>query len=142
MPTARGDLPGGRSCVEADASEKRRGYVPGQCTGEVSPHFCLNKPGRKLLAWSMKLFSLAALSSLLCFSFLSASPPDPKGDAKITKNEAEHIALMRYPGARVTAAKLDKVKGRLVWLIEIAPPKSKPAVAVTVDAMIGRIVSE
>ncbi len=69
----------------------------------------------------MKLLSLAALSLLLCFSFLSASPPDPKGDAKITKNEAEHIALMRYPGARVTAAKLDKVKGRLVWLIEIAP---------------------
>jgi uncharacterized membrane protein YkoI len=90
----------------------------------------------------VKLFSFAALWLLLCFSFLSASPPGPKGDAKITKNEAEHIALMSYRGARVTAAKLEKVPGRLVWLIEIAPPKSKPAVAVTVDAMSGRIVSE
>jgi uncharacterized membrane protein YkoI len=90
----------------------------------------------------MKLLSFAVLGLLFCFSFLSASPPGPKGDAKITKNEAEHIALKGYPGARVTAAKLEKVMGRLVWLIEIAPPKSKPAVAVRVDAMSGRIVSE
>ena len=90
----------------------------------------------------MKLVSLTTLSLLLCFSFLSASPLDTKGEAKITKNEAEHIALKNYPGARVTAAKLEKVTGRLVWLIEIAPPKSKPAVAVTVDAMSGRIVSD
>jgi uncharacterized membrane protein YkoI len=90
----------------------------------------------------MKLISLTALSLLLCFSFLSASPPDKKGGAKITKNEAEHIALQNYPGARVTAAKLKDVTGRLVWLIEIVPPKSKPAVSVTVDAMSGRIVSD
>ena len=90
----------------------------------------------------MKLLFLAALSLLLCFSPLFASPLDPEGDAKITKNEAEHIALKRYPSSRVTAAKLEKVAGRLVWLIEIAPPQSKPVVAVTVDAMSGRIVSE
>ena len=89
----------------------------------------------------MKLVSLTALSLLLCFSFLSASPPDTKGGAKITKNEAEHIALKNYPGARVTAARLEKGAGGLIWLIEIAPPKSKP-VAVTVDAMSGRIVSD
>ena len=89
----------------------------------------------------MKLVSLTALSLLLCFSFLSASPLATKG-AKITKNEAEHIALMNYPGARVTAARLEMGAGGLVWLIEIAPPKSKSAVAVTVDAMSGRIVSD
>ena len=90
----------------------------------------------------MKLISLTALSLLLCFSFLSASPLEAKGGAKITKNEAEHIALENYPGARVTAAKLQDVTGRLVWLIEIAPPKSQPAVTVMVDAMSGRIVSD
>lgn len=90
----------------------------------------------------MKLLSLAALSLLLCFSLLSASPTGAMDGAKITKNEAEHIALERYPGARVTAAKLEKVTGRLVWLIEIAPPKSKPAVAVAVDATSGRIISK
>ena len=90
----------------------------------------------------MKLLSLMALSLLLCFSLLSASPLDPEGQAKITKNEAEHIALKRYPGARVTAAKLEKVAGGMVWMIEIAPPKSKPVIAVSVDAISGRIVSE
>ena len=90
----------------------------------------------------MKLVSLTALSLLVCFSFLSASPADTKSGAKITKNEAEHIALKDYPGARVTAAKLEKATGRLIWRIEIAPPKSKPAVVVLVDAMSGRIVSD
>lgn len=89
----------------------------------------------------MKLLSLTALSLLLCFSLLSASPLDHESDVKITKNEAEHIALKRYPGARVTGAKLEKVAGGLVWLIEVAPPKPRPNVAVTIDAMSGRIVS-
>ena len=90
----------------------------------------------------MKLVSLTVLWLLLCFSFLSASPLDPKGGTKITKNEAEHIALKDYPGARVTAARLEKRAGGLVWLIEIASPKSQPAVTVMVDAMSGRIVSD
>ena len=90
----------------------------------------------------MKLISLTALSLLLCLSFLSASPLDTKNGAKITKNEAEHIALKNYPGARVTAARLEKAAGGLVWLIEIASPKTKTAVAVTVDAVSGRIVSD
>ena len=90
----------------------------------------------------MKMLSLTALSLLLGLSLLSASPLDPKGDAKITKNEAEHIALRHYPRARVTAATLEKVKGKLVWSIEIAKPKSKPVVKVAVDAMSGRIVPE
>ena len=90
----------------------------------------------------MKLVSLTALSLLLCLSFVSASPLDTKNGAKITKNEAEHIALKNYPGARVTAARLEKGAGGLIWLIEIASPKTKTAVAVTVDAVSGRIVSD
>ena len=90
----------------------------------------------------MKLLALGALSLFLSFSFSHARPPDPKGEAKITKNEAEHIALNRYPDSRVIAAKTEKVAGRLVWMIEIAPPKPKPATTVKVDAMSGRIVSE
>ena len=90
----------------------------------------------------MKLVSLTALS-LLSLPFLSpASPLNTKDGAKITKNEAEHIALKNYPGARVTAARLEKGAGGLIWLIEIASPKTKTAVAVTVDAVSGRIVSD
>lgn len=89
----------------------------------------------------MKLISLTALSCFLCLSWLAASPLDPEGPAKITKNEAEHIALKRFPGAHVTAAKLETVQGKLVWSVEIAGPKTQPSTAVAVDAVTGRIAS-
>ena len=91
-----------------------------------------------LICYEMKLLSLSALSLLLSFSLLTASPSDSK-DAKITRNEAQHIALKQYPGARVTAAKLETVQGTLVWSIQIALPDAK-TVAVGVDAQTGRVV--
>jgi uncharacterized membrane protein YkoI len=81
---------------------------------------------------------LLFLSVLLSLSLLAASPPDSK-DAKITRNEAQHIALTQYPGARVTAAKLETVQGTLVWSIQIALPDAK-AVVVAVNAQTGRVV--
>lgn len=86
----------------------------------------------------MKLITLSSLWLLLSLSLLAASPHDAKG-AKITKNEAEHIALKHYPGSRVTAAKLETVQGTLLWSIEIARSNAKP-VAVAVDARSGRVV--
>jgi hypothetical protein len=85
----------------------------------------------------MKLISLAALSLLLSLSLLAASPPGAKG-AKITRNEAQHIALKRYPGGRVTAAKLETVQGILVWSIEITPANAQ-SVTIAVDATTGRV---
>lgn len=89
----------------------------------------------------MKLFSLATLSLLLCVSLLAENPLKPKGGAKITKNEAEHIALKQHHGARVSAARLTTVEGTLIWAIEIAPSNSKPVIHVAVDAKTGRIIS-
>ena len=86
----------------------------------------------------MKFFSLAALSLFLGLSMVCASPLEREGGAKITKNEAEHIALKHHEGARVTAAKLQTVEGRKVWSIEIAQGKHQTMVAV--DAMSGRIL--
>ena len=85
----------------------------------------------------MKLISLSALALLLSLSLLAASPHNPKG-AKITKNEAQHIALKQYPGGRVTSAKLKTVQGVLVWSIEIARSNAA-TVAVAVDARTGRV---
>ena len=90
----------------------------------------------------MKLISLVACAFILSLSLLlQASPLDPKGNAKITKNEAEHIALKRFPGARVTAAKLETVQGKLVWSLQITKNDSKPSKEVEVDAMTGGIVA-
>ena len=87
----------------------------------------------------MKLISLALLALLCAIAPLGASPEDSARHAKITKNEAEHIALKRFPGARVTAAKLETVGGKLVWSIQIVPEKEAPARRVEVDATTGRI---
>ena len=85
----------------------------------------------------MKLISLAALCLLLSLSLLAASPPHARG-AKITRNEAQHIALKQYPGGRVTSAKLETVQGVLVWSIAIARSNAA-TVAVAVDARTGRV---
>ena len=65
-----------------------------------------------------------------------ASPLETKSGAKITKNEAEHIALKQHPGARVTAAKLETVQKVKIWSIEIAQGEQRQMVLV--DAMSGQ----
>ena len=87
----------------------------------------------------MKLLSLLACSFLLAFS-LHANPLHPPGNAKITKNEAEHIALKGSPGARVTTAKLETVQGQLVWSLQLVE-SGGAAKSVAVDAKSGRIVA-
>lgn len=87
----------------------------------------------------MKRFCLVIFFLFLGGSSLCASPLDPQGNAKITRNEAQHIALKRHKGARVTAAKLETIEGKLIWSIDLA--QGEHPARVTVDAMSGRIVS-
>ncbi len=86
----------------------------------------------------MKFFSLSALCLLLGLSFACASPLEKKPGTKITKNEAEHIALRGHKGARVASAKLDTIEGRKIWVIEIA--QAKRPTTVQVDAVSGRVI--
>jgi uncharacterized membrane protein YkoI len=90
----------------------------------------------------MKLISLAACAFVLCLAPLQADPLHPQGNARITKNEAEHIALKSYPGARVAAAKLETVNGTLVWSLAIVPASGQPAQQVAVDATTGRMAPD
>jgi uncharacterized membrane protein YkoI len=90
----------------------------------------------------MKLFTILASSLAVGLSLLQASPEDSKGGAKITKNEAEHIALRDHAGSRVTAAKLETIKGKMVWLVDIAEPKTQHVMHISVDAMSGYILPE
>gem|GEM_PF-5012249 len=87
------------------------------------------------------LFFLAFLLIMAALP-LPAHARDTESGVKITKNEAEHIALQRHRGARVSSARLATVDGRKVWLIEISPQKGDPISQVSVDATSGRIVSD
>ena len=86
----------------------------------------------------MKVLCLAALSLLAGLSLVCANPPPASGAAKITKNEAEHIALKFHKDARVTSAKLGENEGRKIWAIEIAQGEHRSIVQV--DATSGRVV--
>ena len=105
---------------------------------DLAPELFLASACRKPLHSGMKLISLAALALLLAIVPLPANPRHSQSNAKITKNEAEHIALKRFPGARVTAAKLETVDGKLVWSLQLVKGEAK-ARHVEVDAMSGRI---
>lgn len=85
------------------------------------------------------MLSLVAVVVFLSLSSLQADPLNPPGNAKITKNEAEHIALKEHPGERVQAAKLETVDGKLVWSLQLIEAKGQPAHHVAVDAITGRI---
>ncbi len=86
-------------------------------------------------------FSLFALALFLAAAPLPASPLDAKGETKITKNEAEHIALREHPGARIQAAKLETVDGKLLWSLQLVEGKTQATDAIAVDATTGRIVN-
>jgi len=94
----------------------------------------------KSLYHGMKLLTLLALLFLVAFSPLAvASPRHPA--THITRNEAQHLALQDHPGGRVTAANLDRSRGRPVWRIEIAEPNANAVVHLSVDATSGRVLS-
>ena len=61
--------------------------------------------------------------------------------AKITKAEAEQIALAKVPRGIVTSAEIEKEKGHLVWSFDIARPGTHDITEVLVDAKTGRIIS-
>jgi uncharacterized membrane protein YkoI len=90
----------------------------------------------------MRLVVFLILALALTLVPLEARSQGSHGKPKITKNEAEHIALSHHHGARVTAAKLEEMDGKMVWLIEVSNTKSERISEVTVDARSGRVLSD
>ena len=61
--------------------------------------------------------------------------------AKITKAEAEQIALAKVSRGIVKSAEIEKEKGHLVWSVDVARPGTQDITEVLVDAKTGRIIS-
>jgi Peptidase propeptide and YPEB domain len=84
------------------------------------------------------LLSLAACSIALGTT-LSAAPGD---QTKISKQEAEKIALTRVPDGTIKSAELETENGKLIWSFDISRPKTANITEIQVDAKKGMIVSE
>jgi uncharacterized membrane protein YkoI len=61
--------------------------------------------------------------------------------AKITKTEAERVALAKVLHGIVKSAEIEKEKGRIVWSFDIARPGSGDITEILVDAKTGKIIS-
>lgn len=69
-------------------------------------------------------------------------PVDPKlaARAKLTRAQAEAIALKAVPNATVKEAELEDEDGRLRWSFDLKTPGSRNITEVGVDAVSGKVV--
>jgi uncharacterized membrane protein YkoI len=64
-----------------------------------------------------------------------------QAEAKISRAEAEKIALTQAPDGTIKEGELEKEKGKLIWSFDIARPGEKDITEVGVDAITGKVVS-
>ncbi len=90
------------------------------------------------------MFGLA-LGMLLGFAVAASAGQPSEADlmkrAKITKAEAEHIALAKVPHGSIKSAEIENEKGHLVWSFDIAQTGSRDITEILVDAKSGRILA-
>lgn len=82
----------------------------------------------------------------LAFVFLcrvNAAPSEEQlaKEAKVTRGEAEHIALSKVPDGRVSSGELEREQGTLIWSFDIAKPGTRDINEVQIDAKTGKVVS-
>jgi len=88
--------------------------------------------------------SIRTLSSAVLVAGLllgCASESKLQRQARISKPEAEKIALAKAPNGTIKEGELEKEKGRLIWSFDIATPDSKDITEVQVDAQSGQVVA-
>jgi len=93
------------------------------------------KVGR-LMAVSVFAVSLAGFLCGGC----SSSQAKLQAQAKISKADAERIALSKVPGGAIKEGELEKENGRLIYSFDIARAGSKDITEVHVDAVTGAVV--
>ena len=71
----------------------------------------------------------------------SEKDEEMQSQAKISKAQAERIALSHAPGGTIKEGELEKENGRLIWSFDISTPGSVDTTEVNVDAQSGQVVS-
>ncbi len=89
-------------------------------------------------------FGLSVVSMFALVAAISAkglSEAELTKQAKMTKAEAEQIALAKVPHGVVKSAEIENEKGYLVWAFDIARPGTHDITEIWVDAKTGKIIS-
>lgn len=61
--------------------------------------------------------------------------------AKISKEDAEKIALAKVPNGTIKEGEIEEEKGKLIWSFDIATPDTKNITEVNVDAKTGNVIA-
>ena len=85
-------------------------------------------------------------TAILAGSLVSCATEEKKearlqAEAKVSRAEAEKIALAKVPGGTIKEGELEKEKGKAIWSFDIATPGTADITEVHVDAQTGQIVA-
>lgn len=61
--------------------------------------------------------------------------------AKVSKADAQAIALTKVPNGTVKDCELEREHGKLIWTFDLTTPDSKDITEVNIDALTGGIVN-
>ncbi len=64
-----------------------------------------------------------------------------QAEARVSKADAEKIALAKVPGGTIKEGELEKEKGKLIWSFDIATPGTKDITEVNIDAITGVVIA-
>jgi hypothetical protein len=111
------------------------------------PRLDVERFGVEQVEGRMKRTRMFSLTLGIVFGFAAAifaaqpSEAELMKEAKITKAEAEQIALAKVSHGIVKSAEIEKEKGHLVWSFDIARPGTHDITEIWVDAKTGKIIS-
>ncbi len=88
----------------------------------------------------VRLFSAAFLAGAICLS-VSAKDKKLEAQAKISKSEAQKIALGKVPGGKIKDSELEEENGKLIWSFDIKTKGTKDITEVNIDAQTGEVVA-
>jgi uncharacterized membrane protein YkoI len=86
---------------------------------------------------------LAVIISIVLSGTVFAVPTEAElmKQAKISKTQAEKVALTKVPNGTIQSGEIEREHGKLVWSFDIAATHTKNVTEVQVDAKSGKIIS-
>ncbi len=94
----------------------------------------------------MKRTSCIAFSLAIAFAFAVSSMRGADSrewkrlkEGKITKNEAQHLVLQKFPGAKIIKCELQPANDHSVWIVDVMKSGDPAVSKVQVDGLSGKI---
>ncbi len=91
------------------------------------------------------LLVVSSVFAVCTFAFSSPSAASSREsqrlqEGKITKNQAQHLVLKKFPGATIKKCDLTTAKDQSVWVLHVLKPGAQEATEVRVDGRSGKIL--